>query len=706
MIRKNLMKVVAVSLTSAMVIVITQGLKYDVTTGQAEFVIQNTEAFTKNDPTAPKKIDNKVTKKEDVFVISNYDGSVKDIIVSDWLMNGKQLDSIEDISELTDIENVKGDEKFNEKDGKGTWDSKGKDIFYQGKIKKELPVDISISYKLDGKEIKGEDLAGKSGKVEINFNYKNNVKKTMKVGDKEEEMYSPFIMVTGLVLDDSYTNIDISNNGKVIETGDKSIVVGYALPGMQENLGIDSGVLNLPTNFTIKADVKDFKLTTAMSIALNDEFSKIKDISSENDIEQSLNDLGNATDKLVNGADALYNGVKKLKESTKELPSGVSKLKDGSGKLSDGLSTAKNGTNELDQGVGKLKDGSSKLSDGLGELKDGSGKLNNGINASYEGSKKLSSGAKQISQGADKLNSAVQSAVGGMANIPDVSQLKTAANSIDAGVDSVATNLESTINSNKAILQGLKSSVAGVTDETAKQQINGCISNLEKTIAGQNALLANLKAGGALKNGTSQLKTQANNFPNAEKLNGLKSSIKQLTDGTSTLSTKLKELSKGADDLSSGLKEIKNGSNSLNTGIKSAYSGGVQLNNGLKSAKTGSNALNTGLSTLSTGAKTLDNGLLTLKNGTNALTGGIGKLSDGTKTLNDGMKQYKEQGIDKIMSFYKDNLGGLKDRLQAIKELADEYNTFSGKADNMAGTVKFIYRTESIGDKDDLKKED
>lgn len=711
MFRKNLMKVIAVSLTSALIVVYTQGFNYDPESGQAEIVTRNIDVYTQNDGNAPKKIDNKLFKQEDVFIISNADGSIKDVVVSDWLQNGKEIGSIKDISELSDIKNVKGDEKFEANDGKLTWNADGKDIYYQGSIKKELPVDIAISYKLDGKDIKADELAGKSGKVEIKFDYTNNVKKYVKIDGKEEEMYSPFLMFTGLVMDNAFTNIDISNNGKVISLGDKSIVVGYALPGMQTNLGISEDVFKIPTSFTIKADVKDFKLSTAMSIALNDEFTKLDDVTSKmdkNDIEGTLNKLSDSTNKLVNGSTQLYEGITELKSKAGTMVSGIKQLSDGATTLNTSLGDLKKGDGQVHDGVTKLSDGAQGMSGGIKQIKDGTNKINPKLKKASSSSKELSSHVKEAAKKADELNSAVSQSVGSFSSIPDVSELKSSAAKLDAGVDKVATNLEATIEGNKQIIQGLRATASGVTDETSKASLNALIDKLQNTVNGQSALLASLKAGGGdtLKDGTSKLKTSADNFPNAEKIDKIKGSVSQLSQGTSEFAKKLKELSAGAGKLSDGIGQISSGVNQVDNGVNELYGKSIELKNGAKDAKDGSAKVYAGIGALAGGANKLDTNLLKLKQGTSLLTSGVDKLASGSKELSGGLKMFKEQGIGKIMDFYNNNLTGLSDRLVAIKDLASEYSSFAGKSDDMDGVVKFIYRTEAIDKKMDAKKED
>lgn len=175
-----------------------------------------------------------------------------------------------DTSELKDIKNVKGDETFETGSNNNvSWKSEGNDIYYQGTIDKELPVDVKVSYKLDGKSISPKDLKGKSGKVEIQFSYDNKSKQTVNVNGEDVEMYTPFTMVSAMMLSsDEYSNVSVEN-GKLISDGDKNIVVGVAFPGLANNLNLkDLDMdIDIPETVTITADVKDATVGTSITMA-------------------------------------------------------------------------------------------------------------------------------------------------------------------------------------------------------------------------------------------------------------------------------------------------------------------------------------------------------------------------------------------------------------------------------------------------------
>jgi len=319
-------------------------------------------------------------KDETVYVLANADGTIQKIIVSDWLKNTLSSEKINDVTELKNIENVKGEEVYTlGGDNTCVWDAQGNDIYYQGTIEKELPVNVSVSYKLDGKTVSPDELVGKSGKVTIRFDYKNNQYETVKINGRNETIHVPFAMLTGVLLDNSkFTNVEVSN-GKIINDGDKTVVIGIALPGLQENLALDREKFEIPSYVEITADVNDFSLGMTVTVATNGLFSNIdtEKIDSISDLTDSMTELNNAMTKLLDGSSALYDGLCTLLDKSAELVDGINKLADGAAKLKDGAYS-------LDDGAKKLSDGAAALSSGLDTLAANNDKLNDGAKKVFE----------------------------------------------------------------------------------------------------------------------------------------------------------------------------------------------------------------------------------------------------------------------------------------------------------------------------------
>ena len=209
-----------------------------------------------------------IDKEETVYLISDASGNVQDTIVDEWLKNPEGKDELKDVSKLYDIENVKGEETFDQESTKLTWQAGGSDIYYQGHSDEEAPVAVKVTYYLDGEEISPEELAGKSGHVKIRYEYENN--------SKDGDVYTPFVMATGMTLDmEKFANVT-GTNAKVISDGSRYIVVGYGMPGLEESLDL-SGLDNLdsltdlglefPEYFEVEADAIDFKLGMTVTVA-------------------------------------------------------------------------------------------------------------------------------------------------------------------------------------------------------------------------------------------------------------------------------------------------------------------------------------------------------------------------------------------------------------------------------------------------------
>lgn len=260
------------------------------------------------------------TKDETVYTKTKNDGSNYETIVSEHLKNTDNLDEIVDYSVLQNIENVNGDEEFSKNGNTLIWKANGNDIYYQGDTEKETPIEIAITYKLDGEEIDSSELAGKEGKLEIDLNFTNKEKHLINVNGKTETLYTPFAVMSGTLFDnDKVTNIEITN-GKTVENGNKTIVVGMCMPGLKESLDLNSDKINIPENIIIKADIKDFEMGNIMTVAT-------PKLLTDNDID--LDDF-----------DKVFEDVQTLSDSSKQLV-------DGSKQLSDGAEKLNSGTNEL-----------------------------------------------------------------------------------------------------------------------------------------------------------------------------------------------------------------------------------------------------------------------------------------------------------------------------------------------------------------------
>ena len=373
-------------------------------------------------------------KEETVFVISDASGNPTEMIASEWLKNLAGSDKIEDSSSLKDIVNVKGYEEYKAGSGDSlTWDAKGNDIYYQGTPTEESPVGVKVSYKLDGKTVTPDEIKGKSGHVEIRFDYENNTDEVIEVGGEEEHVSLPFTMLTGVILpNDIFSNVEVEN-GRLITEGNNAIVIGYAFPGLYESLKYDdfkenldeeqrekAEDLDISDHVIITADAKDFELNSTLTVALPDVLEEVSftDNIDTDKVKDDMDELADASQELIDGTGDLVDGVYDLKDGTSELKDGTEELKDGTSELKDGTRDLKDGTEDLVDGTQdlmegawdmregaceayggtkKLYDGTKKLKNGAGEAYDGSKTLYAGIGQAYEGSKQLDTGVNQVS---------------------------------------------------------------------------------------------------------------------------------------------------------------------------------------------------------------------------------------------------------------------------------------------------------------------
>ena len=596
-----------------------------------------------------------VEKDETVYAIAGADGSVTETIVSDWLKNTNLEDVLKDSSSLSDIEVVKGDATMSGSGESLSWDTKGGDVYYQGKSTDALPVGVSFTYLLDGKKIAPEDLAGKSGKLTIQIQYTNNEKKTVDVGGTQQTMYVPFLMVTGLLLDsDCISNVEI-DHGMVENDGDRTIILGYGLPGLADSLQLsgDFDIPELSDSVTVTADVENFSLDMTLTMASSDLLNDL-DVDTDataDELESSLNELEDATQQLVDGTAELLDGATELADGAANLDTGIGTLKAGAGTLAGYTLSLQHGTSTLKDGIAAAKEGAASLYTGLADAKTGAGALQAGLadlKTSMTGLQQLaqtmSSDLDDAYAAGEKITTARDSAVDELTN--SVTALETAKTALLAATpDADTTDLDNAIAGLQTQITALKGLSAPTKDAS--------VSAVQMKVAGGFVGVLGEKGIGALQAGAGQLVGGAD------------------------------ELLTGAGALQSGLEDALAGAGTLQAGATSLNAGAQSLAQGIGQAAAGS-------ASLKAGAKTL-------YDGTESLAEGAAALQSGAETLRDGMEEFQADGIEKLCNLYRDNIPALIDRLTALRDLAKDYGSFSGMPDGAEGHVKFLIRTEGIG---------
>lgn len=808
--------------------------------------------------------DNDADKDESVYLISDANGNVNKTIVVDHLKNKDKKDTLEDASNLSDIENVKGKEKFTQSGDKLTWQAGGKDIYYQGTATEEPPVTQKVTYYLDGKEISPEDLAGKSGKVKIRFDYTNTTSYTETVNGEKQTVSVPFAAITGLVLGDGFENIEVTN-GKAEVSNSSSVVLGYALPGLKDSLGIKDGDLdgdvNIPEYMEMTADVENFSMPAAMTFVVNASDYVSTDGIDTSDLDDMINDLKDASTQLQDGSktlaegtDTLADGLSTLQSKLGTFASGVGTLQSGLKTYTDGVSTLSGGLNTLGNSTGALVSGADKLNSGAGQLASGSATLKDGLKSYTDGANGLAKGASDLDAGIGTLAEKSGTLVDGATKLDDgASQLSASASSINEGIKSLDTGLKTPLTDkekagyqaaakdsvdkqfsnpdNEANYENTKAKASGVyyetmtSDDSVKQavqllkndsdlmnMINATVGatvetaikgsvpdlankdtatikktynnspklqqsvkevlNLPQTIpdydalvsaivdqklndmatkvmagvannskdkvgeavadaaktgaenAAQSAVITGIESaksnvssqinakqenGYSLVTGADALSTGASSLANDTKslinsIPTLTGGIKQLKDGSSQLSAGAARLTSNNDTLNAGATALNAGASQLSAGTQSLINSVPTLTSGIKQLVDGSNILVANNAQLNSGASQLADGTNQIVSGVDQLTTGSKTLADGAHTLADGMVQFNEEGINKILDAYNGDLKPFTDKLQAVIDAGEEYQTYSAIADGQTGSVKFIYKLASIDAKADSDK--
>ena len=641
-----------------------------------------------------------IGKEETVYVLADSTGKERKVIVSDHLINDENKDTIEDASTLKDIENVKGDETFKQDGSKLTWQADGNDIYYQGTSTKETPVSQTITYSLDGKEVKPEELAGKSGKVTIRFDYTNNETVKTKIGGKEEEIYVPFAAISGMVLDDSFSNVKVTN-GKVISDGKNNIVVGYALPGLKESLDVDDsdfdGDVSIPDYVEVTADVENFSLSTTMTVVMNATNFISKDGDADlSEVDDMLDTLTDATDQLKDGSGELADGVDTLKSKMGEFKDGVGTLKngikdytDGASTLSTGIGTLKSGVDTLAgsvptliSGVGTLKDGSASAAKGASSLKDGAGTLKKGAKDVSTGANTLSKGASDLSTGANTLSTGVNDLSTGADTLSTgASDLSTGADTLAAGASSLNTgvqtlakgvkDLNTAVNGGETTLAGGASAVSAGVDtfvgklgdmattlQTKKDQINAnlqangtSIENAQATIDSLKSAQSNLMNGidmySANPASATAIFTQVGQALGGVSINSVNDAMTvavSLSDKIATIGQAQGAVS-AIDEAASQISDPTTQAQltALQTGAKQVADGAAQVSGAISTMAGKMDDLTSGSGQVAQGASDLATGAGQVADGATTLHKGASDLSDGLNTLDGGIGQLKEK---------------------------------------------------------------
>ena len=459
--------------------------------------------------------ENPTEKTETVYSVLNSDGSISDTIVSSWLHDEDGINNIKETLNLTDVKNIKSNEKPSKDGNTYTWNAKGNDVYYEGTATKQLPVSVKIRYELDGQEMSAKDMEGKSGHLKLMISFTNNYSEVKNINGKSIVIHPSYLaggmlnMSTG-----KFSNVKCES-GKIVNDGTNEMLAFANIPGLNETLksaGLDkvNNQLGISDDVTVEADVNDFDLGSIMvgmtnEIDLNQELGEIGSVS---ELTDGIDQLIEADNQLIDGSKQLYDGTTQLKEQAAPLTGSsdqVRQLSAGAIQLNDGVKALQTGLTAYTNGVDTLAAGSQQLYG----IPQGVSQIQNGVSGNLgQGKTNLLDGATALNEGLKQLEAQV--------NTLTPTELDTMQTQIQGAMATLA-GMQKTITDDSATLGDLSNSL-----NTA--------SNAITTITKYNE---DLKSDvGTLKNDVSDLKDQISNKNNeiGEKNNEIKEQIKLIND--------------------------------------------------------------------------------------------------------------------------------------------------------------------------------
>lgn len=511
------------------------------------------------------------SKSETVYAVMNGDGSIKSTTVSEHLYSASGLANVTDKTTLTDIQNTESDAEFTQNGEELVWNTNDTDVYYKGNTDKALPIDVKVTYALDGQEAALEDIIGKSGHLTVTVNLKNNETGTVNVNGKDRTIVTPLITAVGVILGGDASNVTAEHG--MIESAAKSSVAAFVtLPGVKDSLsGLLPDEVNsiedyLQDTVTVEADVEDFTCPQVMvacatsTAALGT--SNVFDLSSINDLTDGINQLNDAMSQLMDGASQLVDG-----------------------------------TSQLANGVLALLDGANTLNNGAAALDDGLGQLTNGLDTLSANNAALNAGAQQVADGV--LASANKTLKEGGLIDEDMTW-----SNYEAVIDNILTMNDKTLAAGRRkIVRTIWEQAPSFKDSQLDLALYLSATKTNHDLEAALKLMQNFDASmltGALEMVTNadakntiheELKYQIENSQDMADVRALKtslsqiqffvSSVNQYTAGVQTAADGAHSAKDGSAQLAAGTKTLYDGVNTLNTGAGQLNDGAGQLNDGL-----------------------------------------------------------------------------------------------------------------------------
>lgn len=511
------------------------------------------------------------SKSETVYAVMNGDGSIKSTTVSEHLYSASGLANVTDKTTLTDIQNTESDAEFTQNGEELVWNTNDTDVYYKGNTDKALPIDVKVTYALDGQEAALEDIIGKSGHLTVTVNLKNNETGTVNVNGKDRTIVTPLITAVGVILGEDASNVTAEHG--MIESAAKSSVAAFVtLPGVKDSLSgllpdeVDSIEDYLQDTVTVEADVEDFTCPQVM--------------------------VACATSTAALGTDNVFD-----LSSINDLTDGINQLNDAMSQLMDGASQLVDGTSQLAGGVLALLDGANTLNNGAAALDDGLGQLTNGLDTLSANNAALNAGAQQVADGV--LASANKTLKEGGLIDEDMTW-----SNYEAVIDNILTMNDKTLAAGrKKMVRTIWEQAPSFKDSQLDLALYLSATKTNHDLEAALKLMQNFDASmltGALEMVTNadakntiheELKYQIKNSQDIADVRALKtslsqiqffvSSVNQYTAGVQTAADGAHSAKDGSAQLAAGTKTLYDGVNTLNTGAGQLNDGAGQLNDGL-----------------------------------------------------------------------------------------------------------------------------
>ena len=673
-------------------------------------------------------------KKSETVYVTVEGNEIKDKSVSVWLNSDKNIKA-NDKSNLKNVKDLKTDKELKSENGYLKLDENKKDIYYKGDTDKKLPVDVSVKYFLDGKEMKASELEGKSGHLKIVITSKNNRYEAKTIDGQSKNVYSPYVVVAAMTFDDEKVENVTSDDIKVVKDGKNEIVTTVMTPGMKQNLtGIveDKELDNFKDEVSVEMDIKDYKPVEIYSVITNEFFQEKKNIDSLDKLQNGVKELQDNSQKLVDASVKLSEGQDKLNSGISQMQTGVTKLHSGSQKLASSTQQMQGKFSGIQSKVGpiqgyvaQMNDGSLKLYNGISDYTAAVGKIKENTAKIKEGSEKLAKGATDLDNGVGKLKDATSQLRAGTENMKEMTaqkdQLLEKSSQLSNGLNGLAGSygqLADTVEQISGKSQQLKDSsaqfneklqqvaqLAGGADGSAS--VEKIARGLESSAEGLNNAIQQLQANneeGQLNDTIAYLQAQKNvmyvqaeSIRNAGSQNAgqqkLQAALAQLAQSSSALSQGNADLSNALMRTSAAMNQSKaklvDSSNQLSQGL-GQMGGALNGADGLSTLKDSIDKLDDATGQIKGGSQTLKEGTLQnekamamLLKGMEELDENSSALVEGSSKLSGGLQEFNKQSA-LLSSLSQINEKAIIPMSNAINMLNDGL----GKLDSSTGQLK------------------